>query len=46
VTALTKQEKETAKRISEENKKLCRTFWQEQMKLHKKHKELQNYVNL
>ena len=30
----------TTKKLSSENKKMCKAFWEEQMKLHKKHKEL------
>ena len=37
---LNKEIKETSKKLSSENKKMCKAFWEEQMKLHKKHKEL------
>lgn len=37
---LNQEIKETSKKLSSENKKMCKVFWEEQMKLHKKHKEL------
>jgi hypothetical protein len=37
---LNQEMKETSKKLSSENKKMCKAFWEEQMKLHKKHKEL------
>jgi hypothetical protein len=35
---------ELHKMMSEENKKLCREFWQEQMILKQKHKKLKGFV--
>ena len=40
VAQLNQEMKETSKKLSSENKKMCKAFWEEQMKLHKKHKEL------
>jgi hypothetical protein len=44
VAEVNRQEIHEHKRMNEENKKICREFWQEQLVLHKKHRQLMDYL--
>ncbi len=44
VNLLNQEEIMMHKRISDENKLLCKTFWNEQMALKKRHKRLRDFM--
>ena len=44
VAEANRQDQVEVKRMNEENKKICREFWHEQMMLHKKHRKLMEFL--